>query len=169
MLDLVAVAEAPVRPWMNEQKDRLGPWSFVHVVNSVSVEGHPFVFKRIIFVVDPGRNVVANVRHVQILCCESGWRSSKTGCLLAFSTKSLSGASGSTLKCGPKINSAKRFLRKGATASLRIGAASSGASSTGKICVLRKPRRIVACPAARRLRTQLTFPNVENKRLRPSR
>src|SRR2546428_2441037 len=100
MLDLVTVAEAPARPWMNEQQDRLVGRSFVHVVNSVPVEEHPLVLKRIILSIDPVRNVMANVRHVQIhfLYCESERRSSKTGCLLASSTKSLSGASGSTLK-----------------------------------------------------------------------
>src|SRR2546422_3662471 len=165
MSDQAAVAEAPAWPWVNEQQDWLRPWAFVHVVNSVSVAEHPLVLKRIILRVDPVRNVMGNVRHVQVysLYCKSDWRSSKTGCLLASSRKSLSGASESTLKWGPKISSAKRFLRKGATASLRIGAASSGVSSTGKIWVLWKPRRIVACPATRRLRTQFTFPNVENK------
>src|SRR2546425_6066078 len=105
MSDLVAVAEAPARPWMNEQHDWLRPGSFVHVVNSVSVEEHPLVLKRIILRVDPVRNVMGNVRHVQVysLYCKSDWRSSKTGCLLASSRKSLSGASESTLKWAPRL------------------------------------------------------------------
>jgi len=100
MLDLVAIGKAPSRPRMNEQEDWLVGGAFVNVVYSMPVEEHPFMLKRIIFSVDPIRNVIADVGHVdfQILCCESDWRISKTGCLLASSTKSLSGAPGSTLK-----------------------------------------------------------------------
>ena len=70
---------------MNEQEDWLVGGAFVNVVYSMPVEEHPFMLKRIIFSVDPIRNVIADVGHVdfQILCCESDWRISKTGCLLA--------------------------------------------------------------------------------------
>src|SRR2546421_4556729 len=85
---------------MNEQQDWLGPRSFVHVVNSVPVEDHPFVRKRIGLSIDPVGNAIANERCVQVqfLCSELDSRSSKTGCLIASSTKSAIGASGPTLK-----------------------------------------------------------------------
>src|SRR5947208_14095729 len=100
MLELVAIRKAPCRPPKNEREEWLVGGAVVNVLYSMPVEEHPFMLKRIILSLDPIRNVIADVGHVdfQILCCESDWRISKTGCLLASSTKSLSGAPGSTLK-----------------------------------------------------------------------
>src|SRR2546425_7199082 len=53
LLDVVSIGEAPGWTRMDEQENRLVPWSLVHIVYSVSVNDHPVVPERVECIVYP--------------------------------------------------------------------------------------------------------------------
>src|SRR5437879_529871 len=70
---VVSVGKAPSGSRMNEQEDRLVPWSLVHIVYCVSVKDHPVVPKWVDCIVHPAGTRPKTCRLHLALHLQTSW------------------------------------------------------------------------------------------------